>query len=103
MSTTNTYFVAFVSPPYYLTEYIAYSLHNTNDRSYILVAGLKSRSFDDVHCYADSGSKMADRLAISRAGLEHRLAIVTRVNIGGIIDTIMIGKPTGIDAWLSFG
>jgi hypothetical protein len=108
MSITNTYFVAFVSVPCYLLECIVYSLHNTNDCGYILVvAGLKSRCFDDVHCYADSGSKVArnfaDRLAISRAGLEHRLTIVTRVNIGGIIGTIMIGTATGIEAWRSFG
>jgi hypothetical protein len=42
MSITNTYFVAFVSVPCYLLECIVYSLHNTNDCSYILViAGLE--------------------------------------------------------------
>ncbi len=46
MSITNTYFVGFASFSCCLVEYIAYSLHNTNDCSYILViAGLETRLF----------------------------------------------------------
>jgi hypothetical protein len=42
MSITNTYFVGFASFSWYLVECMAYSLHNTNDCSYILViAGLE--------------------------------------------------------------